>query len=148
MRQSRWFLLVLSFPSFLSLCQSFKDWSSCINHNFNRHQLHVRYFLLLSCKCGYLSLFWLIFSQCVRYYDYYLTLLRVFHKIVSWWFSLGVWMTASRLKSPSLGYSGRSQHCSSLDGLHLSSYFQILKSLYQFFYDYRARQLLLVSPSL
>ena len=32
-------------------------------------------------------------------------------------------------------YSGRSQSCGSLDGLHLSSYFQVLYSLYQSFGD-------------
>ena len=35
---------------------------------------------------------------CLYYYYYY----RVFHISVSWWFFTGVWVTASRLKSPGL----------------------------------------------
>ena len=36
------------------------------------------------------------------YYYYYYLLIRVFHISVSWWFSTGVWVTASVLKSPGL----------------------------------------------
>ena len=70
---------------------------------------------------------------------------QVFHISVSWWFLTGIWVTASLLKSPGLfsvlwlistvqvssslqdssQYSGWSQQCCSLDGLHLSSYFQV-----------------------
>ena len=43
------------------------------------------------------------------------------------------WQQVSSSLQVSSQYSGRSQQCQSLDGLHLSSYFQVLQSLYQSF---------------
>ena len=62
-----------------------------------------------------------------------LSLIRVFHISVSWWFFIGFWVTASLLKLPGhfSVYSGRSQQCYRLDGSHLSSYFQVLQFLCQ-----------------
>ena len=45
------------------------------------------------------------------------------------------WQQVSSSLQDSSQYSGRSQQCCSLDGLHSSSYFQILQSLYQSFGD-------------
>ena len=45
-------------------------------------------------------------------------------------FLLESWVTASLLKSTLLT-TDRSEQCSNLDGLHLSSYSQVLQSLYQ-----------------
>ena len=56
---------------------------------------------------------------------------RVFHTSVSRRFLTGVWVTASLQDSSQ--YSGRSQQCFSLDGLHSSSYFQVFQFSYQFF---------------
>ena len=48
-----------------------------------------------------------------------------FYTSVSWWFSTGVWVTASLLKFLGLLLVFWPQ-CSSLDGLYSSSYFQVL----------------------
>ena len=46
-----------------------------------------------------------------------------------------VWQQVSSSFQDCSLYSGRSQQLFSLDGLHSSSYFQLLHSLYQFFGD-------------
>ena len=46
------------------------------------------------------------------------------------------WQQVSSNFQDSSLYSGRSQQCYSLCGLHSSSYFQVFPSLYQFFDDY------------
>ena len=74
------------------------------------------------------NLYW--FHSYVRFHNFIIIIiysLRVFHISVSWWSFIGVWVTASLLKSPGQ-YSGWSQKCSSLDGLYSSSYFQVLQS--------------------
>ena len=45
------------------------------------------------------------------------------------------WQQVSSSLQDSSQYSGRSQQCCSLDGLHSFSYFQVLQSLYQSFCD-------------
>ena len=45
------------------------------------------------------------------------------------------WQQVSSSLQDSSQYSGWSQYCSNLDGLYLSSYFQVLQSLYQSFGD-------------
>ena len=46
------------------------------------------------------------------------------------------WQQVSSSLQDSSQYSGRSQKYCSLDGLHYSSYFQVLQALYQSFGDY------------
>ena len=55
----------------------------------------------------------------------------VFPTSVSRWFLSGVWLNASL--QDSFQYSGQSQQCCSLDGLHFFCYFQVLQSLCQYF---------------
>ena len=67
---------------------------------------------------------------------YYFAHLRVFHTSVSQWFHFGVWVTTSLLKSPGLLVFWPTQQCCSFNGLHSSSFFQVLLSLYQSFVDH------------
>ena len=52
-----------------------------------------------------------------------------FYISFSWWFFTGVWVSTSLQDSSH--YSRISRQCCSFDGLHSSSYFQVLQSLYQ-----------------
>ena len=72
-----------------------------------------------------------------RYFvAYYLVHLRFRHTNVSWWFFTGIWDRSCFHKSPGLFLLfGRSQQCCCLDGLHSSSYKQVLQSLYQSFIE-------------
>ena len=64
-----------------------------------------------------------------HYYYYYL-LIKVFYISFSWWFSLKFeWQQVSSSLQDSSQYSGRSQYCCCLYGLHSSSNFQVLQSL-------------------
>ena len=67
-----------------------------------------------------------MFTQDYYYYYYSLRVLDGFPLESEWQ------QVSSSLQN-SFQYSGRSQQCFSLDGLHLSFHFQILKSLYQLF---------------
>ena len=70
--------------------------------------------------------------------DYYsFSLMRVFHSCVSWWIFIGVWVTVSLQDSSQ--YFGWSQQYCSLNGPHISSYFQDLQSPYQNFDDWTGR---------
>ena len=81
-------------------------------------------------------------------YYYYFALLKVFTPALADGFPLeSKWQ---QIWSSSLDFSqyfGRSQQCCSLNGLHSSSYFQVLQSLY-LWWLYQAHQLQLVSPTL
>ena len=57
----------------------------------------------------------------------------VFHISVNWWSFTEVCITASLQDSSR--YSGRSQLCSSFDGLHSSTYCQVFQPLYESFDD-------------
>ena len=105
-------------------------------------------FMVLSIKfltsCNIVYIFRLFIIQMRNnyyyyYYYYYFTHLRGFYASVCWWFSTEVWVTASLLNSLGLFFSGWSQQCSILDGLHSSSYFQVLQYLYQWFGAYTKR---------
>ena len=75
-------------------------------------------------------------------------LLRVFHTSVSWWLFTGFeWQQAFASLQDFSQYSGQSQQCWSLHGLHLSSSFQVLQSLYLIWWLYWTDQLQLVAPS-
>ena len=63
-----------------------------------------------------------------------------FHISVSWWFSTGVWVTATLFKSVRIFLVFWPISTMLLLGcLHLCSYFQVLRSLYQFIGDYTER---------
>ena len=63
-----------------------------------------------------------VFEQ--RVYNIILTPFRIFHTSTSRWFLTGQQVSLSLQDSSQ--YSGRSQQYCSLDGLHSSSYFQVL----------------------
>ena len=64
---------------------------------FLQHSFVSSSFLdLLRCSFHFLNYYY------YYYYYYYFTHLRVFHISVSWWFSTGVWVTASLLTFPGL----------------------------------------------
>ena len=77
-------------------------------------------------------------SLCVYhyYYYYYLLLLEFYAPILADSFSQDFeWQQVYSNLQDSSRYSGRSRLCSSLDGHHSASYFQVLQPLYQSFGD-------------
>ena len=77
-------------------------------HFPSKVHLSFRFLSILLCglpgrqspQFGRFSLFFIDYHLfCSYYYYYYFTHLVVFHTCVSWWFSTGVWVTASLLRS-------------------------------------------------
>ena len=84
----------------------------------------------------------LLFRNLVHFQIYHLLVLwlffslKVFHISVSWWFSTGVWVTASLSNLQDSSHnSGWSRQCCSLDSLHPSRHFQVSHSSYKSFGD-------------
>ena len=67
----------------------------------------------------------------ILYYYYF----KRFHTSVNWWFTTGVWVTTSLLKSPGLFSVFWSILIVRLGDFYLSIYLQVLESLYQSFDD-------------